>query len=112
MQQFDRLNCLTYFPGSDPNQKGDRFPMKEARLAAQVHKQYLRGRRVILVGRKVAHAFGFPKEVMDFFEWGACEEWGIRFSVIPHTSGCNLYWNDEENRERARKFFQEQIISP
>lgn len=108
---FDRANVLPFYPGKDPNQKGDRFPMRKAKEAAAVHRQHLGGRTVVFVGRQTAHAFGFQKATMDFWEWRVCRDWGFRCTVIPHTSGCNRYWNDEENRAAAEKFFREQIFS-
>ncbi len=111
MKMYDRVNCLPAYPGADPKQKGDRFPMASAKLAAAVHRQHFRGRRVIFIGRQVAHAFGFPKSRLDFFHWSGCHEWGYRCAVVPHTSGCNRFWNDPENRARAREFFQDEISS-
>ena len=112
LEIFERRNCLTFYPGKSGRQKGDKFPMRKAREAADVHRQHFRDRTVIFVGRNVAVAFGFSKSTMDFFEWRRCKEWGFRATVIPHTSGCNHYWNSSENKELARKFFQDEIILP
>lgn len=108
---FDRVNCLTHFPGKSGSTGEDLFPMREARRAAEIHKQHFRGRRIIFVGRQVAEVFGHPKQEMDWFEWSNCETWRYRCSVIPHTSGRNHFWNTEENRELAKKFFQDEINS-
>ncbi|AAT69493.1 gp17 [Alphaproteobacteria phage PhiJL001] len=65
----------------------------------------------MFVGRQVAEAFGFRREKLDWFQWTVCDFWKYRCSVIPHTSGCNHFWNSPENREQAQKFFQEIISS-
>jgi len=107
LSAFDRVNCLPFYPGSDKNIKGDKFPMKKAREAAAVHRQHFGGRHVIFLGRNTAVAFGYPKATMDFFEHRNNSDWGFTCTVVPHTSGCNRFWNCDENRARAREYFRE-----
>ena len=111
LQNYERINCLTMFPGAHMHQKGDRFPMREARGAAGVHVQHFPGRRVIFVGRKTAEAFGWPRGKLDFFDWARCPEWCYDAAVVPHASGCNLFWNEPGNKERALVFFQRELES-
>ena len=110
LKVFDRANCLTFFPGKSGRQKGDVFPMREAKMAADIHKQWLTYRRVIFVGRQVATAFGWKPKELPWFTWKVDTDWKMRCTVIPHTSGCNRFWNDPENRERARLFFQNEVL--
>lgn len=107
---FDRCNLLPYFPGRT-QARDDSFPMAPARLAAQVMRPLLRGRRVVIVGRKVADAFDLPK--VDWFEpiqlrcgprHAATGCSGLAdVIVIPHPSGRNHWYNTELNRARARQ---------
>lgn len=110
LKSFDRANLLPYFPGRT-QARDDSFPMAPARLAARVMRPLLRGRQVILVGRKVADAFGVPR--VEWFEefplhcgprHAATECSGLATAiVIPHPSGRNHWYNSETNRELARQ---------
>lgn len=56
-RRFDRVNLLRRWPGREPGQaKGHKFPLAAARHAAA--RLDVRGRRVVLAGRRVALAFG------------------------------------------------------
>ncbi len=109
---FDRANLLPYFPGRT-QARDDSFPMAPARLAARVMRPLLRGRRVIMVGRRVAEAFRAP-EIEWFEPWElhcgprhavlGCPGTAV-VHVIPHPSGRNHWYNSELNRARARRFW-------
>jgi hypothetical protein len=48
----------------------------------------------VLLGRRVAAAFGLASA--PYLEW--TEARGRTWVVMPHPSGVNRWWNDEENR--------------
>lgn len=85
--------------------------MRKAREAAEVHRQWLKQRTVVFVGRLVSQSFGWPKDRLNFFEWAFDLEDEMFISVIPHPSGCNMFYNQEENREKLRQFMQAMISS-
>lgn len=107
---FERINVLRYFPGKWQN--GDRFPLQEARVAADAIAPLLAGRRVVLVGQNVALAFSIRQ---DFFVWSTHQvrrrcpvtrDPGLaEFAVIPHPSGRNFWYNAAARRAEARAFF-------
>lgn len=133
LRTFDRTNLLTRWPGRvEAGRAGDRWPAAEAfdevpRLAAQ-----LVGRRAILLGRRVATAFGLGG--LDFMRWRDLEVWtsgpGVRsgssgsrestydpevespfparfrVAVLPHPSGANRWWNRRGNVEVARTWLR------
>jgi len=97
----DRMNLLDRWPGKKG--KGDEWPVAEAEASANEMLPNLSGRRVLLVGRNVAKAFGFGD--LPWLEWRKLE--GMEVAVIPHPSGIVLWWNDKENRQAAKKFLRE-----
>lgn len=104
---FDRINLLTEYHGKAG--RGDAFPRALAKEAAAVIAPYLSGRTVLLVGKNVAWAFGLT--LVDYLEWYdvAYAPWR-RVVVIPHPSGINRWWNEESNREEARRFFRDLLF--
>lgn len=112
LKSFDRINLLPFFPGK--HKRDDKFPMSPAKLSARAIRPLLANRMVILVGRNVANAFGLQAEWHDWVEWpvrrrcivsrdtGCC-----RIAVVPHPSGRNLWYNNEENRASAEAFWAE-----
>jgi hypothetical protein len=76
--------------------------------AARAHATKLREGRAedpifVLLGRKVATAFGLPGE--DFFTcgwWGSLFEREARWLLLPHPSGRCLVWNDRTAITRTR----------
>lgn len=111
LTSFDRVNLLPYFPGRQ--KRDDKFPMTPARLAASVIKPLLVERQVILVGRKVADAFGFEADWHDWVDWPVChpelrKHRGLaRVAVVPHPSGRNHWYNNPENKASASAFWAE-----
>lgn len=104
-----RANLLPYYVGTNGN--GDAFPMPEARDNALRLAKALDDRTVVFVGRRVAEAFGCR---LDWFEWGNDyfsapdgETVWIRYATMPHPSGRNRFWNDQENTQTARRFMTE-----
>ena len=99
LDAFDRVNLLDRWPGRDG--KGDHFPLAAARLAASRMARSLRGRRVVLVGARVASAFSLEAE-----PFRVADALGATVSVSPHPSGINHFWNDAANVRRARRFWR------
>ena len=108
---FDRVNLLYNFPGK--HKRDDKFPMREARIAACAMRPLFAGRVVILIGRNVAEAFGVEAEFHTWFAWPVrrpnliqrCN--GVaQAAVVPHPSGRNHWYNRPEHRALARAFWQ------
>lgn len=114
LRTFDRVNLLRYYPGKWQN--GDRWPIRDARIAAEALAPLFAGRKVVLVGRNVADAFDLR---VDFHEWttlqvrrrnpvtgcpGLCQ-----IAVVPHPSGRNHWYNQEERRIVARTFWAQEL---
>lgn len=99
LERVEAVNVLERFPGPD-GAKGDRFPRGRARRRARHLLPSLRGRTVLLAGKRVAEAFGVNAEYLTWHEHPE----GFRVVVIPHPSGVNRWWNEPENRRRFRQF--------
>lgn len=102
LRAFTRVNLIHEFPGR--HKRDDKFPMRDARNSANVMRPLLEGQTVIMVGRKVAEAFGFGH--VSFFEWIDCPRGEFRFAVIPHPSGRNHFYNSAENVSRCQEFLR------
>jgi len=105
----DFINLLDKWPGK--GLKGDKFPMREAEVAARVKLEKLKNRVVVLLGANVARAFGF--RAFKYGEWYEIRDplnyarvVVPRVTVIPHPSGVVRYWNIEENRLIVSKFLR------
>lgn len=103
LRLFERTNLLHAFPGR--TKRDDKLPSREARIAANAMKPLMRGRSIILVGRNVAEAFGYPAQHLDFHEWFRDERWGFDVAVIPHASGRNAWYRKDEHKIMARAFW-------
>lgn len=96
---FDRANVLATWPGSAG--KGSAFPLALAReRAAALRRRFRGGRTVILLGRRVARAFGLAEQ--HYFE----PVWVGRSPVfvVPHPSGVNAWFNDPAHARQMRMF--------
>jgi len=91
-----RLNIFSRWFGKQG--KGDRFPLAAARRRASKLRRRLRGRRVVLLGRNVARAFGITVEYLRWIRGG------FEAGVLPHPSGVNRWWNERRNRIAAQRF--------
>ena len=107
---FERINLLAVFPGK--HKRDDKFPMRTAKLIASSLKPLLAGRTVILVGRNVAKAFLLDTDFHQWVPWPVrryCpvnrDDGRCRVAVVPHPSGRNHWYNDQENREEAVRFW-------
>lgn len=102
LKGFVRMNLLREFPGRW--RRDDRWPRREARVAAQAIEPLLLGRLVIFIGRNVARAF--MHEDADWFEWSVDQKYGYRFAAIPHPSGRNHWYNNVDNRLISQAFWE------
>lgn len=107
---FEVRNVLRRFPGRSGG--SDSFPLAEARSAGEFIRAEIRGRRAILLGRKVALALGFPGLVpLVWFEDSdfVRGEDATEVAYLPHPSGLNRFWNDPTRTEAARRFLRKEI---
>jgi len=94
----DAVNLVGRWPGK--RGKGDRFPVREARTAADGVD--LSGRPfVVLVGCGPARVFGWAG---GYFEWFLVR--GVPAVMVPHPSGVNHWWNLGKNRRAAARFLR------
>lgn len=125
--RLERTNLLWEWPGQ-LGTRGSHFPRAEGRRAAY---QLLLGleavgrprRPLILVGTRVAEAFGLKRSEYDLLTWHHIylepdhDEERVRadhddprrahdVAVMPHTSGLVHWWNDPANVRKADRFFR------
>ena len=103
---FARSNVVELPSGwSDPDEVRDGL----FRLAPMM----LRAPRTILLGRRVAAAFGLLD--LELLEW---KQWQVRsdrpmvapeISRLPHPSGRNRWWNDPTNVRLAETFLRDTV---
>ncbi len=74
-----------------------KWDLREAESKATVLCFGASGRTFILLGKRVARAFGFRD--LPFFQQKV--HWSHNLVVLPHPSGLNRLWNDEETRRKA-----------
>lgn len=86
---------LDAFPGKEG--RGDAFPMREARARVDSLVPKLAGNVVVLLGKRVAAAFGMKRP--KYLE--RVKHRGLDVVVLPHPSGVNRWWNDARNVHRA-----------
>ena len=102
VRSFETVNVVEAWPGYSSS-KGDLFPADEAKVKAEAKAASWHGRRVILLGKNVARAFGHNKTPL--MTW-TTDSRGFEVAVVPHPSGVSRWWNDPTNTERARAFLQ------
>lgn len=105
-------NLLSEYPGRKRDGKGDLFPIKEARAAADREMERWReADMIVFAGREVARAFGLAAAA-PWFEWeilGLEDGYVVEVAVFPHPSGASRFWNDAANRDAAAAFLRELI---
>ena len=104
LQHFERVNLL--HERQEVNGKGFVFDLHKAHGTAIVICTKLEpGRVVLLLGHRVAKAFGIktayfkPQRLQDLFEMTAF--------VVPHPSSINRWWNSRANVTKAIKFMHD-----
>lgn len=98
------VNLLATYPGTGKG-KGDAFPTHKARRSACDLLHSLANEndvRLLFAGHAVATACGVRR---PYLEW-VMHPIGHECAVIPHPSGINRWWNDEENRRRFLHFMR------
>lgn len=89
----------------------ERWHRPAARASAYASVTFLEGEPVLLMGRRVATAFGFGSaRLLEWQDgmWVGSELWvASQFVVFPHPSGLNRWWNEPDNVERARRFLRD-----
>lgn len=103
LDTFDRVNLLYSFPGR--HKRDDKFPVRDARIAAEAMAPLLQGRPVVFVGRGVAEAFGCPSSLLGFHDWQHNPRWQFDMAVVPHSSGRSRWYNNSANRAEATAFW-------
>jgi uracil-DNA glycosylase len=105
----DFINVLDRWPGKGIG--GDKFPMREARVAADQKLLLLRDRHAVLLGANVARAFGIAS--FCYGNWyNICRKLDDRIvvvatvTIVPHPSGVNRYYNDPTKRLIVAKFLR------
>lgn len=112
LQHFDRVNLLHV--RQDTKEKGFEFDVKAARIeAGRIMSTLVRDQVVLLLGRRVANAFGFQKHA--YFEQlffigrsNMCINPGMGpdVRVMPHPSGVNRWYNEPANWKQAEEFMR------
>lgn len=99
---FARANVFDEWPGS-AGLKGDAFPIVHARVRAdtRLRPRFVRGRTVVLLGRRVARAFHISAEYFEAFG-----SYSATVYVVPHPSGINRWYNDAANVRKMRRFMR------
>ena len=120
LDTFTRDNLLHHLPKRSG--KGRSFPLSRAKRQVEriFRKRWWPNQHIVMLGRRVATAFEWYRwdkvvgpikhSDLEYLKWyRVMNRWGgtIRAAVVPHPSGVNRWWNDANNRRRARKFFRE-----
>ena len=104
-EAFDRANLIKSWPGCAAGGKGDAFPAPEAQAAAHAMLPALFGRRVVLLGRGVAEAFGLRAPPLEWTRLPCPGGW-LEAAYLPHPSGINRWWNTKANTSAAADFLR------
>ena len=103
--RFERANLLDAYPGKLDGSKGTLWDPISAKKRADeiVGERFGASRYVVLLGRRVATAFGVGR--VDYMEETAAIR-GAAVVVLPHPSGINRWYNDARNVARASAFMK------
>lgn len=97
---FDRVNLLHV--RQDTKEKGFEFDFESAQIEArQLVRGFKRGQIVLLLGGRVTEAFGVHHEYFNEVKLN-----GARCYIVPHPSGVNRWWNDQDNVKKATAFMR------
>jgi len=98
LARFDRENLFS------THQARWSAPTARVRACEVVRSGAWRGRRVVLLGARLAAAFGMHRSVAPRLRWVYVEALDAVVGLVPHPSGLNRWYNVAENREVARTF--------
>lgn len=99
LEHFERVNLLHL--RQDDGTKFIFDNVAAAEEAKRLRQAWDYGRQVLLLGNRVAKAFGVQ---------GPCFErlvYDHDFYIVPHPSGLNRFYNDPANRHQARAFLSQ-----
>jgi len=95
-----RVNLLPAWAGRAG--KGSAFSVVVARYRAQsLRRRFVAGRTVILLGHRVARAFGISAAYFSEVHVEAA-----RVVVVPHPSGVNRWYNEVRNARKMAAFMR------
>lgn len=111
----DTVNVFSAWPGKHGGryayrEKGDRFPITDARRRASLLDRcpLFRNRPVVVfASARTAQAFGYLYPIFTWFD--RPDPWCLDHGrpslglIIPHPSGCNLLWNDPSIRDQVAR---------
>lgn len=96
LKYYRRFDLIKFYPGT-------RWPKENAsgnaRIIRDLHEP---GAHLVLLGRKVAEAFGAGD--LEFCEYDVRD--GVTYWVSPHPSGLNRWWQDPKNHDRGLDFWE------
>lgn len=100
LERFERVNLVDYFPGKAG--KGDAFPLDIGmRKADEIMADPANsGRHIVVMGGAAMMLFRLTGPSLTFAPHA-----GALYAWCPHPSGVNRWWNDSDNKIRARKFW-------
>ena len=101
--EFDRVFVRTnvFTVPQQSHGKGASFPMTAARVEAVRLQRRCRARVVVLLGKRVASAFGIDPTYFEKSKIHSCDVF-----VVPHPSGINRWFNEANNRVRFSRFMR------
>lgn len=85
--------------GAEPPKWSKR--VARARIEDWLAQNPLESEPLLLLGRKVAHAFGIPGDA-EWLEWYVSPAHRHPMILFPHTSPRNTWWNNPKNETAAR----------
>lgn len=106
---YETKILLPWWPGPDRG-KGKTYPAADARIAARKMAETLLRRRVVLLGRDVARAFGLAPAIAPFLWVPGERDWPgepTRFAFCPYPDEAEKFWRDGRNRGAGARFFGE-----
>lgn len=117
---FSRDNLLHHLPKRSG--KGRNFPIESARQQTRrIFQEHDLAKGFVMLGRRITSVFRWyewgptirsaPTSKLKYLKWYKVmptagfggPTWA---AVVPHPSGVNRWWNDANNRRRARRFFR------
>lgn len=102
-----RVACRNLFDHLPSKWDREEAMMRAALLLVREHGGHAPSLPVVLLGEKVADAFGVKDDQRHTpYRWYPYPTAARRFAVMPHPSGLNHHWNDEANVRRAERFLR------